>query len=106
MAMPSNRSSISPLPQTQTYGWRTFSLEFLYGLLAIAWYLFALAEMSIFKGLTRLGNLVAPAPKDVSKDGSERSVLLEEADSSLHMPRAADPSECHGCEVSFRIDLQ
>jgi len=85
MVMPSNRSSISLLPQTQTYCWRTFFLEFLYGLLAIAWYLLALVEMSMLKGLTGLGNLVAPSSDDVSKDGGERNVLPEEAESSFHM---------------------
>ena len=100
--MPSNRSSISLLPQTQTYCWRTFCLEFLYGLLAISWYLFALPEMFLFRGLTRLEKLVTSSSDDVSKDVSERSVLPEEAESSFH--NAA--SECYGCEVSFRIDHQ
>ena len=85
MVMPSNRSSSPPLPRTRAYGWRTFFLEFLYGLLAIAWYLFALVEMSMLKGLTGLGNLVAPSSDDVSKDGGERNVLPEEAESSFHM---------------------
>lgn len=84
MVMPSNRSSISLLPQTHTYRWRTFFLEFLYGLLAISWYLFALPEMFLLRGLTRLGKLVAPSSDDFSKDVSERSVLPEEAESSFH----------------------
>ena len=102
MVMPSNRSSSPPLPRTRAYGWRTFFLEFLYGLLAISWYLFALPEMFLFRGLTRLEKLVTPSSNDISKDVSERSVLPEEAESSFH--NAA--SECYGCEVSFRIDHQ
>jgi hypothetical protein len=84
MVMPSNGSSSSPQPQKQTYDWRTFLLEYLYGLLAIVWYLFALPEMFLLRGLTRLGKLVAPSSDDVSKDVSERSVLPEEAKSSFH----------------------
>ena len=84
MVMPSNGSSSSPQPQKQTYDWRAFLLEYLYGLLAIAWYFFALPEMFLLRGLTRLGKLVAPSSDDVGKDVSERSVLPEEAESSFH----------------------
>ena len=85
MVIPSNGSGRYPLSQTQKYGWRTFVLEFLHGLLTVAWYVVALVEMSMLKGLTGLGNLVAPSSEDVSNDGGERNVLPEEAESSFHM---------------------
>ena len=78
----SNRSSRFPQSRAQTYDWRTFFLEFLYGLLAIAWYILALAEMSMLRRLTWLGKFVAPSSCDLSKDGGGHNVLLEPLSSS------------------------
>ena len=82
MVKPSNGSLRFPQSQTQTYDWRTFFLEFLYGLFLVAWYLLALAEMSMFRGLTWLGRFITPASGDLSKGGGRRNVLLEPASSS------------------------
>jgi hypothetical protein len=80
--MPSNGFSGFPQSQTQAYGWRTFLLEFLYGLLAIVWYLLLLAESSVRRGLTwlaRLSDLRSDAP---SKKSGGRSVLSDEMHTS------------------------
>jgi hypothetical protein len=68
MVIPSNGSGRYPLSQTQKYGWRTFVLEFLHGLLTVAWYVVALVEMSMLIGVTRLGEAVAPSSDDLGKD--------------------------------------
>jgi hypothetical protein len=77
-----NRYTRLPQSRTQTYDWRTFFLECLYGLLAVAWSLLALAEMLMFKGLTRLEKLVTTASDDLGDDGSGQDALLELASSS------------------------
>jgi len=68
VVIPSNGFSRYPLSRTQKYDWRTFVLEFLHGLLTVAWYVVALVEMSMLIGLTRLGEAVAPSSDDLSKD--------------------------------------
>jgi len=102
VAMPSNGSSSFPQSQTQAYGWRTFLLEFLYGLLAIAWYLLLLAESSVRRGLTwlaRLSDLPSDAPSE--KSGG-RSVLSDEAESSFGL----QSNETHVSEFVVRTALQ
>jgi hypothetical protein len=81
--MPSNGSSSFPQSQTQAYGWRRFLLEFLYGLLAIVWYLLLLAEGSVRRGLTWLARLGDLPSGDPSENSGERSVLSDEAESSF-----------------------
>ena len=82
MVMPSNRSSRFPQSQTQPYEWRTLFLEFLYGLLIIAWYFLALAERFALIGLTRLekGALFS------SDDPSENSGVPETGSKFRHNP--------------------
>jgi hypothetical protein len=68
VVIPSNGSSRYPLSRTQKYDWRTIVLEFLHGLLTVAWYVVALVEMSMLIGLTRLGEAVTPSSDDLGKD--------------------------------------
>ena len=79
MAIPSNGSTHFPRSQRQTYDWRTFCMESLYGLLTIAWYLLALVEMFMLKGLTQLGKCLSPSSADLSEDGGRHNELLEPA---------------------------
>ncbi len=90
--MPSDGSGRFPRSRTQTYDWRTFLLEFLYGLLTIAGCFLALPEMFILSGLKRLGEHVVPSSDDLRNDGSEYNVLPELASSS-------DNSQSHPDEV-------
>ena len=68
MVIPSNGSSHYRHSRTPKYNWRIFVLEFLHGILTVAWYVVALVEMSMLIGLTRLGEAVAPSSDDLSED--------------------------------------
>lgn len=82
MVIPSNGSSRFPQSRTQKYDWRTFILEFLHGVLTIAWYLVSLIEMSMLIGLTRFGKFVAASSVDPGKDNGRHNPLFERASSS------------------------
>lgn len=64
--MASSQYTVTSQSRLQEYGWRTFCFEFLYGIVVIMWYLLALAEMAIFKVLTRLGKSAALASSEVA----------------------------------------
>jgi hypothetical protein len=102
VVMPSNGFSSFPQSQTQAYGWRTFLLEFLYGLLAIAWYLLLLAESSVRRGLTWLARLSDLRPDAPSKKSGGRSALSDEAESSFGL----QSNETHVSEFVVRTTLQ
>lgn len=103
MVIPSNRSGSFPQPQTQTYEWRTFLLEFLYGLLTIVWLLLALPEMSVLKGLTWLEKLARSSSDDPGKNSGGRSVPSDESESSIGLQFNETHASCYECE-SLRLD--
>jgi hypothetical protein len=82
VVIPSNGSSRFLQSRTHKYDWRTFVLEFLHGLLTVAWYAVALVEMTMLVGLKRLGTFIAPSSDDLKKDDGKHNVLLEPASSS------------------------
>jgi hypothetical protein len=102
MIIPSNRSGSFPQSQTQTYEWRTFLLEFLYGLLTIVWLFLALAEISAFKGLTRLEKL-ALSLSDEPSENSGRSAPFDESESSIGLQSIEIHASCYEFE-SARLD--
>jgi hypothetical protein len=103
VVIPSNRSGSFPQLQTQTYEWRTFLLEFLYGLLTIVWLLLALPEMSVLKGLTRLERLVRSSFDDPGRNSGGRSVPSDESESSIALQFNEPHASCYECE-SVRLD--
>jgi hypothetical protein len=68
VAIASNKPD-SYCSQLQAYGWRAFCVEFLCGMLAVAWYFLSLAERTTLRGLTQLENLAAPSSDDLSGYG-------------------------------------
>jgi hypothetical protein len=90
MVISSNRSGRFPQSQTQTYEWRTFLLEFLYGILTIVWLFLALAEITVFKGLTRLEKLALSLCDDTSKNSGDRGVLCDESEVSIGLEPWSD----------------
>ena len=93
MVIPSNRSGSFPQSQAQTYDWRTFLLEFLYGVLTIAWLLLALLEMSVLKGLTRLEKLARSSSDDPGNNsgGAMCRVMIQNLRSSCSLTRLMRP---------------
>lgn len=65
-----SKSNLYSQSNLQAYGWREFCAEFLYGMVAITWYLLFLAEKTTLTGLTRLEKLATPPLDDHS--GYER----------------------------------
>lgn len=63
--MASSQCTFTSQSQRHVYSWRTFCIEFLYGVVVVLWYLLALAEMTVFKGLSGLEKSTAPASPDV-----------------------------------------
>lgn len=103
MVIPSNRSGGLPQSQTSPSQWRAFLLESLCGILTLTWYLFALAEGSSFRGLTRLTKFAEAFSDDPSRGGGEFGVLIDEAESSFE-PRY-DRTHASGYELeSARLD--
>jgi hypothetical protein len=58
------KSNFYSQSQLQVYGWRALCIEFLCGVVAIVWYVLALAELTVFRGLTRLEKLAAHQPEN------------------------------------------
>jgi hypothetical protein len=64
----SSKTTVCSQSQLQAYGWQTFCIEFLCGLVLIFWYLLAIVERATLRGLGRLEKLAAPPPHDVSDE--------------------------------------
>jgi hypothetical protein len=73
-----SRSILYRGSKLQLYGWRTFCIEFLYGLFVILWYVLYLAEKITLLGVTRLDSFTTYA--DGAPDGYQResSALLQD----------------------------
>lgn len=66
-------SNIYSQSQLRAYGWRAFCVEFLCGIVAIAWYLLALAETITLRGLTRLEKAADPHHENANNNRLSRS---------------------------------
>lgn len=95
MVMSSNGFSRFPQSQMPADEWRTFLLEFLYGLLTIAWYLLAFAERFTFRGLTRLEECALFSSDDPSKNRGGRSVSCDESKSSIGLQFNETHASCY-----------
>lgn len=74
----SSKSNFYSRSQLQADGWRTFFVEFLCGMVAIAWFLLLLAERTTLRGLARLEKFAAPPPKALSGNGGASNVLSQD----------------------------
>ena len=50
--------------QLQDYGWNTFCVEFLCGIVTIVWYLLALAERNTLRMVTHLQSFGRPSSRN------------------------------------------
>ena len=80
----SSKSNFHSQSQLQAYGWRAFFVEFLCGMVAIAWYLLFLAERAMLRGLTQLEEML---PLDLTT-----SPVLGEGAMLCFTTRALTPS--------------
>jgi hypothetical protein len=103
VVIPSNRFGSFSQSQTQTYEWRTFLVEFFYGLLTIVWLLLALPEMAVLKGLTRLEKLALSSCDDPSMNSGGRSEPCDESESSIVVQFNEIHAPCYELE-SARLD--
>ena len=103
MGIPSNKSSI--ISQVKSGGWRIFLLEYLCGVLTVAWYLFALAERSTFRVLTSLTKYADSFSDDPSRGGGEFCVLFDDPESSFALERDAYPRRGSQYHISWILIL-
>ena len=86
----SSKSNFYSQSQLQAYGWRACFVEFLCGMVAIAWYLLFLAERAMLRGLTQLEEIAAARPDHVSGIGRGSNALFQDEGSYSELRNAAD----------------
>ena len=74
----SSKSHFHSQSELQAYGWRTFCVELMCGMVAIAWYLLSLAEKTTLRGLTRLEQFAASGSGDISDNEKASNVLFQD----------------------------
>lgn len=89
----SSKSNFYAQSQLQGYGWRAILVEFLYGMVVIAWNLLCFAERITLKGLSRLEK-VAPHNDDLSLYGRANKVLSQDERPYFRLRRVADHDTC------------
>jgi hypothetical protein len=91
-----NESNTYSRSQVQAYGWRAFFLEFLCGMIAIAWYVIFLAERTMLRWLARLEKPAAPRSDDLPGNGGAQNVLSHDETSSFGRLAEEVPATSYG----------